>query len=83
MLYARVAGRLELLTRALGRPIRDQVISVRGQEATTLQALELVNGEMLTHWLMRGAQTMLGELPPEPRACSTRSSRGHKLHAAR
>ena len=36
------------LTRALGRPIRDQVTSVRAHEATTLQALELVNGEILT-----------------------------------
>ena len=45
-----------LLTRALGRPIRDQVTSVRAQEATTLQALELVNGEILTDRLMRGAR---------------------------
>jgi hypothetical protein len=54
------------LTRALGRPIRDQVISTRDNQATTLQALELVNGESLTHWLLRGARKMLGELPPEP-----------------
>lgn len=54
------------LTRALGRPIRDQVISTRDSQATTLQALELVNGEVLTHWLLRGARRMLGELPPEP-----------------
>jgi hypothetical protein len=56
------------LTRALGRPIRDQVFSTRETEATTLQALELVNGETLTHWLLRGARKMLGELPPEPAA---------------
>jgi hypothetical protein len=56
------------LTRALGRPIRDQVISVRATQATTLQALELVNGEILTRWLSRGARRMLGELPPEPRS---------------
>ncbi len=54
------------LTRALGRPIRDQVISVRATQATTLQALELVNGELLTRWLRRGARRMLGELPPDP-----------------
>ena len=54
------------LTRALGRPIRDQVYSVRDNQPTTLQALELVNGEPLTHWLTRGARKMLGELPPEP-----------------
>jgi hypothetical protein len=54
------------LTRALGRPIRDQVYGTRDSAATTLQALELVNGETLTHWLMRGARKMLGQLPPEP-----------------
>ena len=56
------------LTRVLGRPIRDQVHSVRAVEATTLQALELVNGEMLTRWLARGARRMLGEPAPEPRS---------------
>jgi hypothetical protein len=33
-----------------------------------LQALELVNGEKLTHWLMRGSKKLLGQLPPEPAA---------------
>ena len=54
------------LTHALGRPIRDQVYSTRDTQATTLQALELVNGETLTHWLNRGARRMLGELPSDP-----------------
>ena len=54
------------LTRALGRPIRDQVYSGRETQATTLQALELVNGTTLTHWLARGARRMLNELPAEP-----------------
>jgi hypothetical protein len=54
------------LTCALGRPIRDQVYSTREIQATTLQALELVNGDTLTHWLLRGAQQMLGELAPSP-----------------
>ena len=53
-------------TRALGRPIRDQVYSTRETEATTLQALEVVNGETLTHWLLRGARNMTGQLPAEP-----------------
>ena len=65
------------LTRALGRPLRDQVYSTRDTQATTLQALELVNGEALTHWLSRGARKMLGELPPEPIAAfDQRVSRG-------
>jgi hypothetical protein len=41
------------LTRALGRPVRDQVTSVRATEPTTPQALELVTGEMLTRWRSR------------------------------
>ena len=56
------------LARALGRPIRDQVFSTRNTAATTLQALELVNGERLANWLLRGARSMLGELPPPPTA---------------
>lgn len=54
------------LSRALGRPIRDQVTSIRATQPTTLQALELVNGEILTRWLLRGARRMLGELPADP-----------------
>lgn len=64
------------LTRAMGRPIRDQVYSTRETLATTLQALELVNGETLTHWLSRGAQRMLDELPPEPKSLFDRPVRG-------
>jgi hypothetical protein len=56
------------LTRTLGRPIRDQVFSTRDNSATTIQAIELMNGETLTHWLNRGAARMLGDLPPEPRS---------------
>lgn len=62
----RIAG--SSLTRALGRPIRDQVYSTRDTQATTIQAIELTNGETLTHWLNRGARRMLGELPPEPKS---------------
>ena len=54
------------LTRALGRPIRDQVISARAAQATTPQALELVNGEILTKRLALGARRMVGRLPPAP-----------------
>src|SRR5260370_12605238 len=54
------------LRRGLGRPIRDQVYAERDQDATTLQELELVNGETLRHTLMRGAKHMLDQLPPAP-----------------
>jgi hypothetical protein len=55
-----------LLTRGLGRPIRDQVYTGRDYDATTLQALELVNGEILNRLLARGAKRMLGKLDPAP-----------------
>jgi hypothetical protein len=67
------------LTRALGRPIRDQVTSVRAVEATTLQSLELVNGEILTGWLMRGARRMIGELPDDPLSLFNASVAGRNL----
>src|SRR5262249_38130025 len=54
------------LTRSLGRPIRDQVFTDRASEATTLQALELVNGDTLTRFLQRASKKMIGELPPAP-----------------
>lgn len=54
------------LSRALGRPIRDQVYTERSAEATTLQALELTNGPLLSRRLERGAKALLGELPPTP-----------------
>jgi hypothetical protein len=52
------------LSRALGRPIRDQVYTERSSEATTLQALELTNGPVLARRLERGAQSLLGMLEP-------------------
>jgi hypothetical protein len=70
----RIAG--SNLTRALGRPIRDQVYTSRETQATTMQAVELVNGETLNHWLWRGAQKMLGVLPPEPISLFSRQVSG-------
>ena len=54
------------LTRALGRPVRDQITSSRAEDATTLQAMELVNGELLSAWLMRGARRLTGDWSAEP-----------------
>jgi mono/diheme cytochrome c family protein len=47
------------LTVSLGRPNREQVMTTRASAATTLQALELTNGETLAKLLDRGAQKML------------------------
>jgi cytochrome c553 len=54
------------LTRAMGRPIRDQVYTTRGEEATTFQLLELSNGPTLAAMLHRGSRRLLGELPEAP-----------------
>jgi hypothetical protein len=43
----------------LGRPNREQVITVRASTATTLQALELTNGAELSRILGRGAEKIL------------------------
>lgn len=55
------------LTRALGRPIRDQVITERVNNPTTLEALEVVNGSTLATALWRGARRMMGVLPEAPK----------------
>jgi hypothetical protein len=43
------------LMRALGRPNREQVVTQRASAATTLQALELTNGQTLATMLAEGA----------------------------
>lgn len=55
------------LTRAMGRPVRDQVTTQRNEQATMLQGLELVNGGTLARTLERGAKRMLGRLAAAPR----------------
>jgi len=47
---------------ALARPNREQVVTTRATVATTLQALELTNGETLAEVLRRGAENLLA--PP-------------------
>ena len=54
------------LTRAMGRPIRDQVYTTRNDDATTFQGLELANGPTLASMIHRGVMHMLGELPEAP-----------------
>ncbi len=47
------------LNRALGRPNRDQVVTRRESLATTLQAMELTNGDVLDQLLAAGARRCL------------------------
>ena len=56
---------------ALGRPNREQVMTVRQAAATTLQALELTNGSTLAGLLTQAAEKILADTPegtsPSPR----------------
>jgi hypothetical protein len=49
------------LTTALGRPNREQVVTTRTPDATTLQALEMTNGETLADILKRAASYLTAE----------------------
>lgn len=49
------------LTTALGRPGREQVVTVRADAPTTLQALELANGETFASLLRQGAARLRDE----------------------
>src|SRR5438270_402979 len=49
----------DALMRSLGRPNREQVVTTRPDQLTTLQALDLSNGQTLSDLLTRGAGTLL------------------------
>lgn len=51
----------DALMRSLGRPNREQVVTVRPDELTTLQALDLSNGQVLTSTLQQGASGLLAK----------------------
>jgi hypothetical protein len=51
----------DFLMRSLGRPHRDQVVTSRPRELTTLQAIDLSNGDILTGYLSGGAKRLVGE----------------------
>lgn len=53
---------------ALGRPNREQTVTVRQEEATTLQALELTNGETLAVLLKDAAEQILTDTAPSSEA---------------
>ncbi len=48
----------DFLMRSLGRPNRDQIVSVRPLELTTLVAIDLSNGEALASVLRQGAENL-------------------------
>jgi hypothetical protein len=49
----------DLLMRALGRPNREQIVSMRPDNITTLEAIDLANGGQLAASLKRGAERLM------------------------
>ena len=54
------------LTRALGRPMRDGAVTERLTESSTLQGMELANGEVLTSMLREGSKRLLDQVDAAP-----------------
>jgi hypothetical protein len=52
------------LASAMGRPNREQVVTSRASAATTLQALELTNGDTLAKLLQTGSEKLVSAAPP-------------------
>lgn len=49
----------DFLMRTLGRPNRDQIVSMRPNELTTLEAIDLANGQILADTLSKGAKDLV------------------------
>jgi hypothetical protein len=49
----------DFLMRSLGRPHREQIVSMRPNELTTLEAIDLANGAPLASYLQRGATSLI------------------------
>lgn len=48
----------DFLMKSLGRPLREQIVSMRPEELTTLEAIDLSNGAVLAGYLNRGASAL-------------------------
>lgn len=55
----------DFLMRSLGRPNRDQIVSSRPSELTTLEAIDLSNNEVLAGSLTRGGQLLANQDRPD------------------
>ncbi|MEY3459070.1 MAG: hypothetical protein RL215_2227, partial [Planctomycetota bacterium] len=49
----------DFLMRSLGRPHREQIVSMRPNELTTLEAIDLANGAVLASYLRHGATSLV------------------------
>jgi len=48
----------DFLMKSLGRPMREQIVSMRPSELTTLEAIDLYNGKSLADAISRGGQNL-------------------------
>jgi len=48
----------DFLMKSLGRPMREQIVSMRPSELTTLEAIDLYNGKSLADAIARGGQNL-------------------------
>lgn len=55
----------DFLMRTLGRPNRDQIVSERPNELSTLEAIDLANGSLLAQNLEKGAKRLLEAQKPD------------------
>lgn len=60
----------DLLQRSLGRPNREQVVSTRPEDLSTLQALDLTNGAILAEMLEKGAKAIRAANPDRDAAAT-------------
>lgn len=51
----------DFLMRSLGRPLREQIVSMRPSDLTTLEAIDLSNGSTLAGYLSKGAASLVSE----------------------
>ena len=58
----------DFLMRALGRPNRDQIVSMRPNDLTTLEAIDLSNGQVLAATIERGAKQLAAKSWDSPDA---------------
>ncbi|MEM7559481.1 MAG: DUF1549 domain-containing protein, partial [Planctomycetota bacterium] len=55
------------LMRALGRPNRDQIVTMRPEALTTLEAIQLANGQRLADVLANGANGLVAQFADAPK----------------
>ena len=58
----------DFLMRTLGRPNRDQIVSMRPNDLTTLEAIDLANGQTLADALAKGAKKLSAKPWPDSKA---------------